>query len=417
MTIVTADDIASGLNDREFVLYYQPKVSLTSNRITGAEALVRWRRGEQVLPASMFIPVAEQAGLLRPLTLQLFAQLVGDLSGSGLEHLFRVSFNVSSCDLEERALTALILEAVASGRLPPTALELEITETQALQAAPCVLHNVQALTEAGIGLAMDDYGIGYSSIDTLSQWPFTSIKLDQGIVERMLDSPKNATIVRSSIRLGHELGMEVVAEGVETVPQHDFLVEAGCGVAQGFLISSALPLDRFKAFCAEAGKCRGLPVGLVHMAIVDHVQWRRQMASFAIRRAALPPDAPLRQSGGHPTLCITKCALGRWYLGEGRYFAGTPMYHALDAPHRRLHDIGALIVERIRAGASLAGIAPLMRELKQVSLILIGLLEDIEDAGFETLFTPPAAIPASGEAGKTTSPPTPSFARHDSGLQ
>lgn len=400
MTIVTADDIACGLNNREFVLYYQPKVSLISNRITGAEALVRWhRRNGEVLPASMFIPVAEQAGLLRPLTLQLFPRLVADLAGSGLEHLFRVSFNVSSCDLEERTLTALILEAVASGRLPPTALELEITETQALQAAPCVLHNVQALTEAGIGLAMDDYGIGYSSIDTLSQWPFTSIKLDQGIVERMLDSPKNATIVRSSIRLGHELGMEVVAEGVETVPQHDFLVEAGCGVAQGFLISRALPLDQFKAFCASAGKCRGLPVGLVHMAIVDHVQWRRQMASFAIRRAVLPPDAPLRQSGGHPTLCVTKCALGRWYLGEGRYFAGTPMYHALDAPHRRLHEIGAMIVERIRLGAGQAEIAPLMRELKQVSLILIGLLEDIEDAGFETLFTPPAATPASRPRG------------------
>lgn len=389
MTIVTADDIASGLNNRGFVLYYQPKVSLISNRITGAEALVRWRRDGEVLPASMFIPVAEQAGLLRPLTLQLFPQLVSDLAGSGLDQLFRVSFNVSSCDLEDCTLTSLILKAVAAGRLPPSALELEITETQALQAAPCALHNVQALTEAGIGLAMDDYGIGYSSIDTLSQWPFTSIKLDQGLVERMLDSPKNATIVRSSIRLGHELGMEVVAEGVETVPQHDFLLEAGCGVAQGFLISRALPLEGFKAFCAAATKCRGLPVGLVHMAIVDHVQWRRQMASFAIRRAALPPDAPLRQSGGHPTLCVTKCALGRWYFGEGRYFAGTPMYGALDAPHRRLHDIGTLIVERIRAGASQADIAPLMRELKQVSLVLVGLLEDIEDAGFETLFTPP----------------------------
>ena len=156
------------------------------------------------------------------------------------------------------------------------------------------------------------------------------------------------------------------------------------------MISRALPLDAFKAFCATANKCRGLPVGLVHMAIVDHVQWRRQMASYAIRRAALPPNAPLRQSGGHPTLCVTKCALGRWYLGEGRYFSGTPMYQALDAPHRKLHEIGTHIVERIRAGASLADIAQPMRELKRVSLILIGLLEDIEDAGFETLFTPPA---------------------------
>lgn len=251
MTIVTADDIACGLNNREFVLYYQPKVSLISNRIVGAEALVRWRRRDgQVLPAAMFIPVAEQAGLLRPLTLQLFPQLVNDLAGSGLEHLFRISFNVSSCDLEERTLTALILEAVASGRLPPTALELEITETQALQAAPCVLHNVQALTGAGIGLAMDDYGIGYSSIDTLSQWPFTSIKLDQGIVERMLDSPKNATIVRSSIRLGHELGMEVVAEGVETIAEAEHLLGLGCIIGQGYHLGMPLPTEATHALIA-----------------------------------------------------------------------------------------------------------------------------------------------------------------------
>lgn len=396
MSIVSREEIAGALRRREFVLYYQPKVSLTSNRIVGAEALVRWQRPDgTLLPASAFIGAIERAGLLKSLTRRLLPQLVHDLVDGGLAEQFQVSFNVCSCDLENSTLTTMILDAIVRGGLPPAALELEITKTQALQAAPCVLYNVQALTEAGIGLAMDDYGIGYSSIDTLSQWPFTTIKLDQGIVVRMLDSPKNATIVRSSIRLGHELGLEVVAEGVETVAQHDFLVEAGCGVAQGFLISRALPLEGFKAFCAAAGKCRGLPVGLVHMAIVDHVQWRRQLASFAIRRASLPPDAPLRQSAGHPTLCVTKCSLGRWYLNEGRYFAGTPTYHALDAPHRRLHEIGARIVERIRAGASQADITPLMSELKQQSLILIGLLEDIEDAGFESLFTPAAAIHAS----------------------
>ena len=396
MATVSVEEIAGALRRREFVLYYQPKASLTSNRIVGAEALVRWRRADgTVLPAGAFIGAIERAGLLKDLTRQLLPQLMHDLVDSGLAGHCRVSFNVCSCDLEHSVITGMILDAIVRGYLPPTALELEITETQAMQAAPCVLYNVQALTEAGIGLAMDDYGIGYSSIDTLSQWPFTTIKLDQGIVVRMLDSPKNATIVRSSIRLGHELGLEVVAEGVETAPQHDFLVEAGCGVAQGFLISRALPLDAFKEFYAVASKCRGLPVGLVHMAIVDHVQWRRQLASFAIRRAALAPDAPLRQSGGHPPLCFTKCALGRWYFGEGRFFAGTPMYGALDAPHRRLHEIGARIVERIRAGAGQADITPLMRELKQVSLILIGLLEDIEDAGFETLFTPRPTTPAS----------------------
>jgi EAL domain-containing protein (putative c-di-GMP-specific phosphodiesterase class I) len=332
------------------------------------------------------VPVAERERLINRLTLQLLPLLIGDLVNNGLADDLCVSFNVSTCDLEDNALTGAILDAIGTARLPPAALELEITETQALHSGPEVLSNIRALSEAGVGLAMDDYGIGYSSMDTLSEWPFTTIKLDQGIVERMLDSSKNATIVRSSIRLAHELGLEVVAEGVETLPQHDFLVEAGCRIAQGFLLSRPLPLAEFKAFCAHPSRCRGLPVGLVHMAIVDHVQWRREMASYAIQRSGLPPDSKLRQADTYPALCLTQCALGKWYEGEGRHFSNLPVFRDLDAPHRGLHDVGARIVARIRAGAGPDEMAPLLLELKQVSVTLIRILEDLEDSGLEALF-------------------------------
>jgi EAL domain-containing protein (putative c-di-GMP-specific phosphodiesterase class I) len=387
MVNVTADDILGGLRNDEFILYYQPKASLITNRIVGAEALVRWRRpdGTVLLPGT-FVPVAEREGLIKRLTLQLLPQLIGDLVDHGLAHDLCVSFNVSTCDLEDGVLTGAILDAIDTARLPPAALELEITETQALRSGPEVLDNMRALSEAGVGLAMDDYGVGYSSMDTLSQWPFTTIKLDQGIVERMLDSAKNATIVRSSIRLAHELGLEVVAEGVETVPQHDFLVEAGCRIAQGFLLSRPLPLTEFKAFCAHPPCCRGLPVGLVHMAIIDHVQWRREMASYAIQRSCLPPDSPLRKTGTYPTLGLTECGLGKWYAGEGRRFSDLPMFRDLDAPHRGLHDVGARIVARIQDGAGPDEMAPLLCELKQVSVTLIRILEDLEDSGLDALF-------------------------------
>lgn len=387
MVDVTADDILGGLRNNEFVLYYQPKASLSSNRIVGAEALVRWRRPDgTILSPGAFVPVAERERLVNRLTLHLLPQLISDLVDHGLADEFCVSFNVSTCDLEDAVLTQAILDAILTRRLPPAALELEITETQALRSGPEVLSNVRALSDAGVGLAMDDYGIGYSSMDTLSQWPFTTIKLDQGIVERMLESSKNATIVRSSIRLAHELGLEVVAEGVETVSQHDFLVEAGCRIAQGFLLSRALPLDEFKAFCTHPSRCRGLPVGLIHMAIMDHVQWRREMASYAIQHSGLPADSPLRQRGTYPALCVTECALGRWYAGEGRLFAELPTYRELDAPHRCLHDVGARIVAAIRAGAGPVAMAPLLHELKQVSVTLIRILEDLEDSGLEALF-------------------------------
>ncbi|RYG87742.1 MAG: EAL domain-containing protein, partial [Alphaproteobacteria bacterium] len=394
------------LRDGEFILHYQPKASLISNRIVGAEALARWQRPDGVLlPPGAFIPVAERSGLINRLTLQLLPKLMDDLTAKGIGSDMCVSFNVTAADLEDDVLTEQILASVAQGRLPSGSLELEITETQAMQAGQKMVRNVDALAEAGIGLAMDDYGVGYSSIDTLSQWPFTSIKLDQGIVSRMLNSAKNATIVRSSIRLGHELGLHVVAEGVEAPEQHDFLVEAGCQIAQGYLVSHPLPLEEFEVFRHNIGKCRGMPIGLVHMAIVDHVQWRRQMVSYAIQRSALPPDSPVRQKEGYPPLCLTKCALGKWYTGDGRYFADTPMYQAIDAPHRSLHDVGGQLVGRIRAGAALNDIVPLLYDLKQVSTTLIRLLEDLEDAGLESLYTSPPAQCARTDPGSAGSTP------------
>jgi EAL domain-containing protein (putative c-di-GMP-specific phosphodiesterase class I) len=404
MATVTTTEFIQGLRDSAFILHYQPKASLISNRIVGAEALARWQRPDGVLlQPGAFIPIAERSGLINSLTLQLLPKLIEDLAAGGISSDMCVSFNVTATDLEDDVLTEQILANVANGRLPPDSLELEITETQTMQAGHRMLRNVEALAEAGVGLAMDDYGVGYSSMDTLSQWPFTSIKLDQGIVSRMLNSAKNATIVRSSIRLGHELGLNVVAEGVEASSQHDFLVEAGCQIAQGYLVSRPLPLAEFEVFRHNIGKCRGMPIGLVHMAIVDHVQWRRQMVSYAIQRSALPADSPVRLMDGYPPLCLTKCALGKWYIGDGRYFADTPMYQAIDAPHRSLHDVGGQIVGRIRAGANLNAIVPLLYELKQVSTTLIRLLEDLEDAGLQSLYTgAPASCGGAGEFGAGT---------------
>lgn len=387
MTTITEGDLAQGLRNGEFILHYQPKASLLTNRIVGAEALARWRRPDgALLPPSDFIPLAERAGLIKQLTLQLLPRLVHDLAGAGLGPDLAVSFNVTAQDFEDDDLTNAVFDAIGDERLAAAALELEITETQALLGGERVRGYLQALTSAGVGLAMDDYGIGYSSIDTLSQWPFTTIKLDQGIIGRMLTSPKNATIVRSSIRLGHELGVNVVAEGVEALEQRDFLAEAGCQLVQGFLVSGPLPLEEFQAFRRDTARTRVIPLGLAHMAIIDHVQWRRQMAGYAIRSAALPAGSPGRHDDSHPPLCLGGCALGRWYADAGRCCAGTPVYDAVAAPHEHLHRVGARIVERVRDGAGLADIAPLLHEMRLVSAQLIGLLEEVEDAGLHALY-------------------------------
>jgi len=397
MPTITEAELVQGLQDHEFILYYQPKASLVTNRVVGAEALARWRRPDgSVVSPSVFIPPMQEAGLLRRLTRQLLARLMHDMEGA-LGADIRVSFNVGVEDFEDDALSGMLLDAIHSHRLLASSLELEVTETQALQCCDILLARIQGLLDAGISLAMDDFGTGYSSIDTLSKLPFTTIKLDQGIVGRMLGSAKDAAIVRSAIRLGHEMGVEVVAEGVETQAQRDFLIECGCKLVQGYLVSPPLPLEDFRAFRAEAGSGHSFPVGLVHLAILDHVQWRRQMVSYAVQRATLPRNCPTRKADGYPEMSVTHCALGRWYFGDGRHLCATPIYHAIDAPHREVHRIGEAIVEQVRQGATLVELAGLLSTMKAVSTTLVRLLEDLEDAGLQALYRE-AAI----EAGPVT---------------
>jgi len=388
MRSMTESDLAEGLRNREFVLHYQPKFSLVANEIVGAEALARWRRPDgTLLPPSAFIPLAEQTGAIKELTLQLLDHLVHDLGSAGLDETLMVSLNVTAQDFEDEMFTNALLDAIAAGALRPGSLELEITETQALSGGPRIREQLCVLTDAGIGLAMDDYGIGYSSIDTLSRWPFTTIKLDQGMIGRMLASSKDATIVRSSIRLGHELGVNVVAEGVEALAQQDFLAEAGCRLVQGYLVSSPLPLDEFQLFRHHNRRCHGMSPGLAHMALIDHVQWRRQMVRHAIRTASLPPSHPIRQSEGHPILCENSCAFGRWYVDANHCTAATDTYRALAKPHADLHRLGKKVVHRLRSGAALEDIDPILSELKQVSNELVRLLEDLEDESLRELAT------------------------------
>ncbi len=386
MPTITEAEIVQGLQDREFLLYYQPKASLITNRIVGAEGLVRWRRRDgSLVPPAAFIPVMQGAGLLKTLTRQLLDQLLLDMEGT-LGADIRISINVGVEDFEDDTLCNMLLEAIRNHHLLPASLELEMTETQALQACDRLFGRIHGLLETGISLAMDDFGTGYSSIDTLSKLPFTTIKLDQGIVGRVPGSAKDAAIVRSAIRLGHELGIEVLAEGVETPAQRDFLIECGCKLVQGYLVSPPLPLEAFRAFRTASGDYHSFPVGLVHMAILDHVQWRRQMVSYAVQRATLPRNSPVRKTDGFPEMRVTLCALGRWYFGDGRHLDATPIYRAIDAPHREVHRIGEAVVDLVRKGATLDELASLLGTLKAVSTTLIRLLEDLEDAGLEALY-------------------------------
>lgn len=379
---LTKAEIIEGIERDEFTFFYQPKISLVTGKVYGAEALLRLVRpdGSVVLPDA-FIPVAERSSLIKDITRHMFQRLVNDLLVLRDVEPLSISFNASARDFEDDVFAKMVLKSLEISKLPADCLQVELTETAALEAGDRIKKNILLLRGAGLGLAMDDFGKGYSSLDTLSKWPFTTIKLDQGLISRMFDSDKSLTIIETSIRMAHELGVSVVAEGVENNEQYHRLLEAGCTKIQGYWISRPLPLERYIAFVKEDIRWSGLPVGLIHMAIVDHVQWRKKLVSELVRAVSYPKDSPHRKYLNTPPLSGKDCQLGHWYDGVGQMFQDRQSFQDLAKPHFALHEVGRSLVELVANGAGMDDITSLLRELSERSMEMLGLLHALEFEG------------------------------------
>lgn len=379
---ITEQDILAGLDAGEFVYYYQPKVSLITGKVIGAEALIRWQRpdGQTILPND-FIPLAEQTGLIKQITYRMFGKLARDLLiFSDIDSRLVTSVNASAQDFADSRFCTMVLETLEQLCIPTKNLQIEITETTVLNADPALRKNIQTLCDAGVGLAMDDYGTGYSTLETLSQWPFTTIKLDRSIVSRMLDNSKNQTIAESSIRMAHELDIGIVAEGVESDLQYQMLLESGCTKVQGYWLSRPLPLSDFIYFVQQDIRWSGLPIGLIHMAIVDHIQWRKKLVSDVVRIATNPGQSGERNHYQLP-LDYRSCRLGKWYYGAGRQFVGCADFDAIELPHQKFHSLGSELINTVNAGGNIADLTPILTEFSDLSAVILDCLQRLEHKG------------------------------------
>jgi EAL domain-containing protein (putative c-di-GMP-specific phosphodiesterase class I) len=236
------------LERKEFELYYQPKIDLLSGKMQGAEALIRWQHPQQgmVLP-KLFIPVAEQLGMIAPITdWVLETALRQSKSWLSNGEAMSISVNVSARSFQSPGLVERIKKALAKAGVDGECLELEITEETLmvdLEAGARILNN---LSELGVSIAIDDFGIGYSSLSYLKRLPIDTLKIDQSFLEGMSSNPKDVAIVRSIIELGHNLDCRVVAEGVEGEAVRLQLRDLGCDLVQGFHISKPLPDASFR---------------------------------------------------------------------------------------------------------------------------------------------------------------------------
>jgi diguanylate cyclase (GGDEF)-like protein len=246
----TLEQLRAALDDDQLVLHYQPKTDLTTWTVPGVEALVRWQHPTRgLLYPDAFLPLAEQSGLMRRLTLhvlQLALHQADAWRRDGLD--LTVAVNLSASNLLDAQLPGQVELLLTALDLPASLLELEITET-VLMADPARAHQVlHALRELGIRIAVDDYGTGYSSLAYLQDLPVDDLKLDRSFVMRSADDPRSAAIVRSTVGLAHALHMRIIAEGVENAAVLDQLIAAGCDLAQGYHLARPQPADQLTAW-------------------------------------------------------------------------------------------------------------------------------------------------------------------------
>jgi diguanylate cyclase len=250
--LTLAGDLRRGIDQGQLLLHYQPKVDARTGAVLGAEALVRWRHPEYgLIPPDDFIPLAEHTGLIGPLTRFVLAEALRQARAwRDAGHELGVAVNVSAHGLLDLALPAEIAALLEHCLVPARLLTVEITETAIMTDPERALRVVRELHTLGVRLSIDDFGTGYSSLAYLKNLPVQELKIDRSFVSGMTTSDRDAVIVRSTVDLGHNLGLRVVAEGVEDDATWRQLDAAGCDALQGYHISRPVAADEFCTWLA-----------------------------------------------------------------------------------------------------------------------------------------------------------------------
>jgi diguanylate cyclase (GGDEF)-like protein/PAS domain S-box-containing protein len=240
------NNLRKALERKEFVLYYQPLLELSTGRITGAEALVRWNHPRLGLLSPLeFIPMAEETGLIVPIGEWILENICAQgktWNEMGLSP-FRISVNLSMRQFGHNAILQTVLNALEKSDLDPAHLELELTESIVMQNVEETIVTLHELKSAGVGISLDDFGTGYSSLSYLKNFPLNRLKLDRSFVSGLVKETKNECISKAIIEIAHSLNLKVTAEGVETFDQLELLRSWKCDEVQGFLLSRPIPVE------------------------------------------------------------------------------------------------------------------------------------------------------------------------------
>jgi diguanylate cyclase (GGDEF)-like protein len=253
------------LEQKEFVLHYQPQVDVATGSVIAVEALIRWPRPDLgVVGPTDFIPVAEESGLIIPIgdwVLRTACRQAKQWLDAGTP--LRVAVNLSGRQFSDENLISNILAITREIDLPPGLLELEITESMLMESKDSSVTKLEELKSAGFMLSVDDFGTGYSSMSYLKRFPIHALKIDRSFIQDLPNNLDDAAITKAIVSMATSLGLEIVAEGVETPAQIDFLRDNGCKISQGFFFGGAVPPEQITGILSAGAKISPAPRGVV----------------------------------------------------------------------------------------------------------------------------------------------------------
>ncbi len=352
--------IRRALDEREFVLYYQPKANMRSGVVIGAEALVRWQHPERgLLPPADFLPLIADHPLAIAIgewVLDTAMRQIETWKAAGLA--LPVSVNIDAIQLEQADFVQRLRQQVAAHpRLAAGDLELEVLETSALQNTAYATGVILACREMGVGFALDDFGTGYSSLTYLRRLPVGLLKIDQSFVRDMLDDPDDLAMLNGILGLASAFRIPAIAEGVETLVHGKILLQLGCELAQGYAIARPMPAEDLPVWLAAwrppSSWLNQAPISRDDLPIlfawVEHRAWIIKVASFIRGEGDTPPQM-------HPE----QCRVGQWLKAEARL----PKEHhlaveALGPYHNEIHELASELIRLKRDGRMDAAMAKL----------------------------------------------------------
>lgn len=372
------DELRAALDDSALLFFYQPKVSFLTGRITGGEALIRWRtQAGDIVPPGLFIPLAEESGFISEITMRMFPRLLEDYRRiAEVDDSGHVAFNVSASDLQQEQLVLAIEEALDRDLIPPNRLRLEVTEAAALSTSPPMREWVQRLVKRGVEFAMDDFGTGYSSVDAIRQLPFATLKIDQGMVREMEISERAATLVHANVSLAQVLAMETVAEGIETEQIYRALMHSGCREGQGYWMSRPLPLDDYLALVRSRPTWPASHAGLLRSVLMSHVVELRRVMDWVYSARTRGGTDDLTSFA--PLSDRRRIAFSAWYDGPGRALRGNRAFESMRVPNEMLNETYDAIQAKAALGADPHELAPQLRKMSHYAVVLIGDLLRLE---------------------------------------